>query len=289
MEGSGRLLRHFKMPDWRAKKLDKNQDRQYSAEDYEASDEQSESQPESYHGCDDRTLSTNRLKKVSKNLELKDLELENPFSEPSPPSPATEETREDLLAGLKVEENETGARDDRAIETDTMEKDLENMLLMEEKKEKKSGGEKKSEGEKKGWGKRKSWDKKSWRKKRSGDEKKGEDKKSGDETLPLSSENLSLPEKKKKSGGETAARDDSAIEMEKMQKNMENLLLVKERKSWRRKSSWRKTKRGREKQKIEGIVWPNSPGSPGAKRLPILLRGESEPGRKKNEEEGPSG
>lgn len=269
MEESGRLLRHFKMPDWRTKKPDKKQNRQYSAEDYEASNEQSKSPPKSYHGCDDRTLSTNRLKKVSKNLELKDLELENPFSEPSPPSPATEETEEDLLAGLKVEENETGARDDRAIETDTMEKDLENLLLLEEKKEKKS------------WGK-----KKSWRKKRSGDEKKGEDKKSRDKTLPSSSENLSLLEKKKSGGDETAARDDSAIEMDKKQKNLENLLLLKERKSWSR--SWRR-KRGREKQKIEGIVWPDAPGSPGAKRLPILLRGESEPGGKRDEEGGPSG
>lgn len=283
MEESGRLLRHFKMPDWRTKKPDKNQNRQYSAEDYEASDEQSKSPPKFYHGCDDRTLSTNRLKKVSQNLELKDLELETPFSEPSPPSPATEETEEDLLAGLKAEENETGARDDRAIETDTMEKDLENLLLLEEKKEeKKSGGEKKSEGEKKSWDK-----KKSWRKKRSGDEKKkSEDKKSGDKTLPLSSENLSLLEKKKSGGDETAARDDGAIKMEKMQKNSENMLLLKERKSWSR--SWRR-KRGREKQKIEGIVWPDAPGSPGAKRLPILLRGESEPGQKRDEEGGPSG
>lgn len=182
MEGSKRLLHHFKFPNWRHKRD--------TTFDYETLHQPCEYPPEFHRGCDERTITTNRLKKFSKNLDLKKLRFKKRPSKPPPSLPAVGKTRKDLLAGLAVEGNKTGARDDGAIEADTMEEDLEHLLRLErDKSEGETGarhyrpigtgtregylehlllqGQKKTEGEKKSWRK-----KSSWRKKKSGKETK---------------------------------------------------------------------------------------------------------------------
>lgn len=246
MEGSGRPLDHFQMPEWSNKRN--------PAMDYEATHGPIEYLPEIDRDYDEPTITTNRLKKFSNTSDLKNPKFKKCPPKPSPtPLPTTEEPGNILPAGLEMEENGTGFIDDSNIETDTTEQDLENLLLLE-------GNNNKSE-------------------------RKTSARHNRTIEMDLTEQdlrNLILIERRRTESDETADESERTWPEQKRIRPQKK----KKKESQPKNKTWPRKKKRESRMNIEGLVWPDAPCPPNTKRLPILLRNRDEEAGQKGDGEG---